>query len=890
MALAGWLRYCSIAVAASKLPQTVSDQVVTFYTAHFPTGMVTLGGSDACASDGSDIRFSSDAAGNTLLPFDIATISLNATPANSVLICHVKIAVTANAAFTIYCWWSNVSATRPAPNNAIGAAACWSQLYGVLYLQENPANYTTTATKWKCFKEATNIYSAGSIIGAPTQVAGPITGMKGVSITATAGIQIPEVISTGASDTFTMACWCMPATVNYSGALFFSGASEMLIGWDTSYACKWQYASAYASPQFGANKGSTWKLVVVQVSGTSANFFIDPSAAGFNVPSISTMTNLQYLGGADTGGTVKAGAFSIAYFMIGKFVATNINWFWNMQKNFDNIATLATPGTITALTSSATLTLTGLVNGSEVRIYNAGTEVAGIASVTGNQFTYSYSSAFTAQIVIVNSLYNYIQYASLALTTSGATIPIQQITDIWYTASYSSSANATNIVLATGTSPMTIQVKVPLALKDIYSYLKDQWKSDNALMKQTFPLTPITDEQFKLNYNWQWLDATSINNIDNAGWSRRDATDTSVEEYMNITTLGTVTGAAYYQQASAGATTNAIVSGPMNQPIKVYGNATNGNFDYRAYYKIWIRNLGYTYSNYDLLASQNLTTLTYRKYSIPLINSGDTNATVTNTTTLTATPYSAVTITYLTANIRGAWVAATSYAVGDVIQWTTTGTPDNRWYKCITANTSSAAFATDTAKWQAWTSANSGGERQIGTSYYAFNTIINGNALTLNQIYSTVQYRLTLASNINASGTSVIGNTASQLMSYIGTRALTSQGVFIDNFASSDINNVDIYDYTNTKRVFPTTVTFTLTGLDIGSEVLIMDTAKNTISTIASTPGTTYSYSYQYTADITISVVIVNLLDVIIRYDNLVLGSSNQSIPIQMQNDRWYNG
>lgn len=995
MALSGWTKSCSISIAANKLPYTHANQVVTLYTSHFPTGMVTSGGADACKSDGGDIRFSSDAAGNVLLPFDIEVCSLNATPANSVLIVHFKTSVTANAAFTVYCWWGNPQASAPAKDNAIGAANCWSEIYGIMYLQENPTSYTTTATKWKCFKEATGRYSSGSMLGSPTQVTGPITGMKAVSISATNGIQIPEVIATGSSDTFVMACWVKPATTDYSGALFLSGASEMLIGWDTSGQCKWQYAGGYANPQFGLGKGSAWKLVVVQVSGSSALFYIDPTQSAFNVGSITSLTNLQYLGGADTAGSVKAGAYSICHFMIGKFAQPSITFWQNMQKNVDNIATLATPSAITTSSVSASLTLTGLVDGTEVRVYSGSTEVAGVESSSGGTFTYNYTSAFTATIVIHNLGKQYVRYASVSLSSSGATIPIQQINDSWYKGTVPSNLNSTNVTISTASTPYTIKLNnaTTANLQDLYSYLMQLWKSDASLISKQFPFVPVTDEMFIMNDPWNFADSTTINSIKGAGWSRRNSSDVAIEEYCNVTTLGSINGTAYYSQTTSptGSVTNAVASGAMNQAVKIYGNSSNGNVDYRSTaFSVYSRVLGYQFDSYDLLSAQSIPTLTFRKYALPLTSaSADLNQTVTSTATLSGAPYNkmvlsdckyagvgsawAATTAYVINRVlpvtwgsdtgawvastaytqgqrisisgtdRGSWITARSYSVGDtvyavdptsgggdcVVTWycysahTSGGFSTDvstKWVKfygsmvCTTAHTSGTTMATDISdinKWapsNAWVRATSAhtsgssvyadlisgklvayeGARLVSGTWQLFTKTIDGGGLTLKNIYMAHQYRLTLASNILSGSVSKNGNLSGSYLGYVGNTLVTTTGVYVDNFAPADANSIEFRDYSGARVVNPITVTFTITGLEVNSEVDIFDpSTKVSITQVENTTDGTYSYSYTYTADKTVSIAIMTPTSMFIRYDNIVLGSQSQTLPVQLQEDRW---
>ncbi len=101
--------------------------------------MLTLGGSDACKSDGSDLRFSTDSAADNLLAYEVVNISLSATPANSILVVAIKFpTITANTSFSFYVHWGNASADFPAKDNAVGSGSCWSDFYGVLPLKEDP--------------------------------------------------------------------------------------------------------------------------------------------------------------------------------------------------------------------------------------------------------------------------------------------------------------------------------------------------------------------------------------------------------------------------------------------------------------------------------------------------------------------------------------------------------------------------------------------------------------------------------------------------------------------------------------------------------------------------------------------------------------------------------
>ena len=79
-----------------------------------------------------------------------------------------------------------------------------------------------------------------------------------------------------------------------------------------------------------------------------------------------------------------------------------------------------------------TLTLTGLVANSEVRIYTAGTttELDGVEN-SGTTFAYQYEyvAATTVDIVVHKADYKHIRLEDFLLGSGDASLPIQQIFD-----------------------------------------------------------------------------------------------------------------------------------------------------------------------------------------------------------------------------------------------------------------------------------------------------------------------------------------------------------------------------------------------------------------------------------------------------------------------------
>ena len=55
-----------------------------------------------------------------------------------------------------------------------------------------------------------------------------------------------------------------------------------------------------------------------------------------------------------------------------------------------------------------------------------------------------------------------------------------------------------------------------LTLKCLYSFLKEEWRTNADLIKFPFPMTPITDEQFEFTQGWN-LEATTTSGTGNDG-------------------------------------------------------------------------------------------------------------------------------------------------------------------------------------------------------------------------------------------------------------------------------------------------------------------------------------------------------------------------------------
>ena len=386
---------------------------------------------------------------------------------------------------------------------------------------------------------------------------------------------------------------------------------------------------------------------------------------------------------------------------------------------------------------------------------------------------------------------------------------------------------ATEVVISTGAK--TIQLLVAGNLNDVspglssgvtgkcvYSFLKEEWKSDTSLNKFRFPIKMIYEASFQLINGWSFADQQSKDLLRDSGF--QDIVNT--DEYACMITLGNMDDSgvdqAYYDQI-AGAADNTTVSG-FDKTGEVNENVLidNGVQDYTGYLRVFLREEQKLFAEYDLLNEQGLSALKYEAYRLPLSNGADLKAVdddiqvgTTDAGSITGVVYSSLSIDYLngslyeTAADDGGSGNDGNYSIDDVA---IDGT--GRWYRCTTAGDVDATDATNlstmsgagTSVWASYP-----GERQIGANYYAFNRIVECSDTTndsrTTEVHSWLQYQLRQNVDINDNtggdgyGT-IYGSIAPTFTSFVGDQMWGQPGVFFDNLNANDNNAVTYQDIT----------------------------------------------------------------------------------------------
>lgn len=233
--------------------------------------------------------------------------------------------------------------------------------------------------------------------------------------------------------------------------------------------------------------------------------------------------------------------------------------------------------------------------------------------------------------------------------------------------------------------------------------------------------------------------------IRNAGWNEYSAAGVLNRVYFGAVLQGSVSSGSqcYYQKASGGAATDYTFTDLPNEAIQVFGDASNGSFDTRAFFKSFNRTYGYTFDDVSLTDISETATGAY-KLPFGINTAADLNLTADDTAVEAGAPYTLITIDYDSATTN----------------------------------------------------------ETIGAGSYPFKKKINHTNATRYEIYTKMQYLLRQNSDINEAGDAgaVIGKTADLICWFVGPTLYTR--AFFTPIAA-DLNDVVFIDDNGVERVFP---------------------------------------------------------------------------------------
>lgn len=321
----------------------------------------------------------------------------------------------------------------------------------------------------------------------------------------------------------------------------------------------------------------------------------------------------------------------------------------------------------------------------------------------------------------------------------------------------------TELTLDTVANTFTLNVagnyvaKDGVTLQALYSKFVSLWET-TAYNKFEFPMYAIDalSGQFQFGTDgqtfsgWKPADDTTRQGLRDGGWSEFSAAGALNRQYVGIVSLGDVNAGAqlYYQKTLGGTSANFTFTDEVNEGIQVFGDATNGSFDNRTYFKGYVREQGKKYKD-SVLADTGKTTTGANIVNLLLSNETDLKIQDSDVNVAGNAPYTSIDVEYF-------------------------GTDQNR---------------------------------TIGGVSYPFRTIIDGANATAEQIYTKIQYLLRQATDIDAGAGAVVGKTANLLLNFVGDTLITTTGVYIDNYNTNDVNRLVFTDKNGIARTEPFTAT-----------------------------------------------------------------------------------
>lgn len=383
-----------------------------------------------------------------------------------------------------------------------------------------------------------------------------------------------------------------------------------------------------------------------------------------------------------------------------------------------------------------------------------------------------------------------------------------------------------------------------VTLQALYSKFVELWATAS-YQDSPFPMYAIDalSGQFQFGTDgatfsgWKPADDLTRQRLRDGGWSEFSAAGALTRQYAGMVGLGSVsTGSQlYYQRLASDAPTNFTFTDQCNEGIQVFGDAANGSFDKRTFFKGFVREYQKKYKD-SVLADTGKTATGAFLVNLLLANETDLDITIADASIGTS-PYSEINVKYFAgAFSKDVDLTGTPRDFGIVVDVGTHSATDGVTNGTALITTAAAGIVGATYAGGTVTVHEGAGKGtyNISGTPTATNVVttvaIPGAAsgisftlqraapvaASLQQIYTKVQYQLRQNSNINglASAGAVIGKTAAILLNFVGSALKAGffapinpngggTGVTIQGYAAADVNSFTSYDNTAATRDYP---------------------------------------------------------------------------------------
>ena len=489
-------------------------------------------------------------------------------------------------------------------------------------------------------------------------------------------------------------------------------------------------------------------------------------------------------------------------------------------------------GTYGIVPTTTGLTLNGLVAGSTVYIFEAGTQTV-IASTTNSGTSFSWSEIYVSDrdvdYTVIKLGFEPIRVTNVGVVSSIVTQNISQALDREGVVS-TGLTYGSDFTVNRGTKRLTLSAVTPW--DNFYSALMEAFRDQAALRNTSFPISPDGTQTFTLKDGWEFT--SGISNLRRGGHRYLNSSGVETAVWAGFLSLGspTVSGRAIKYQTSPGSGTTSYGVGPVDSLIQTYGDLTHGNFDYRTHIVFKVLEDGYqdTYFDHD---DSGFTSLVDNLYAFPLISE----------------------VSGVASGNPGSLPLAITDHGNSPVSWDAgNGSKDYS----ITIVDSGTTSATDILRWIIWNKAQ-GGTFQ-GKDAFNWPRLIQKNGDNFETVKGIVW-----------------GGVGAEIK---GVRVLRGSSAHpgFSRFQADD----------GSYGMSPATTGLTITGLISGSTVYIFETGTQTIIDSTTNSGTSFTWSEVYSADRGVDYTVIKAGYTPIRVVNSVVSSSVKSVSVQYSEEREY--
>ena len=270
-----WKYKCSLTIDYTKVGTSLSDFPVLLVhtgnasTSNLPDNLMITGNAQSSKSDGSDIRFTSDAEGNNEVPFEIVYFTQNATLSNVRAKIYVKLGSISSTVNTVfYMWWGNASASAYATTDVYGRNNVWTNNYRGVYHQNNSgvdsSNTLGNATVGGAVAVSADRFGASNAsYEYTTNIANSYLILPQFGISSLNTLTISTWLRRNGNQSWTGICFARSGTPNATGFNFRDSTNQIGYHWNDT-------VETYNFQTNLTPINETWSFVSLRVSPTNA--------------------------------------------------------------------------------------------------------------------------------------------------------------------------------------------------------------------------------------------------------------------------------------------------------------------------------------------------------------------------------------------------------------------------------------------------------------------------------------------------------------------------------------------------------------------------------------------------------------------------------------------